>query len=257
MKWVLVIFSLFPLSSVWAEDPAPSAPTSGTVEYRQRNQKPDIYDSGWSHQDEMWEPGPGISILKTRNKTGDLVSPAIRYNFDFWCPGDSFLVGLQSNYYTYEDEDAKEQELGRGRRRFRFACAFLQTNGGVPLQKVPEECKMEADNVFQQSGSSTCGSNEFLGGMKGIWDPALSRRDHQYFSKCCQIAAPKGEYSLKADTCVKKEGFHEFQKNFGMTMCGVNQVIRKISTKYTMGDGVSDRVFSIECCSLKLEPSAP
>lgn len=257
MRWIIILFSLLPFGEVLGEDPEPGTTPSG-AEIRQREGKPDIYFTSWSHADELQELAPGISILKTRNeKTRELVNPAIRFNFDFMCPGDSFLVGVQSNYYDYQVEDAKEQELGRGQRRFRFACAFLQDNTGVSLRKTPEQCLMEADNSFQQSGSSACEGDKFVGGYKGIWDPALSRRDHQFFSKCCAVGHPKPEFKIEVDSCETNKEFHKSKENFGMTMCGTNKVIRKLSTKYTMGDGVSDRVFSRECCSLKVVPAPP
>lgn len=204
--------------------------TFSFAETFQKSKRLKIYFSAWSQGYEKEESYDHIG----QGYTIDL------RNFDFICPGDSFLVGLQTKY----EENA---------RRFRFACAFFEDSKGELVKKDLQQCDLEGwDNSLNLAGSSSCSSN-ILGGLKGKFTAATetgTQGDQQFKSICCTPKSPDGQ-TLTVDSCGSSKTLNDAFKNPALQICPEDSIIQELKSRFTVSGLNSDRIFTYRCCKLK------
>ena len=170
----------------------------------------------------------------TSPATGNLVVD--NNDFTFMCPGQSFLVGFQTNY---------DGTL----RHFRLACAFYENASGVLASKTVANCSTTGwDNKAYGSGASTCSTAQFVAGFNVAY--SASERDSQYKAACCPVDSPD-QTTISSDSCSAPQTLNAYGGASGLTLCGGDMAVQAVqSTFQTNGSTGSDRIISFKCCRL-------
>lgn len=198
-------------------------------------------------------------IIERKRQAGNILPADESYNeqnFNFVCPGDSFIIGIQSVYKYFEIPDDRQNYADRS---FSFICGFLEDEQDRLIRK--EKCDVKdvaPDNSEKKAGSSSCEKEEeFIFGMASKkfygekWDDKSGiklKDDRLYKSYCCSMKDQDGNLLKSTGSC-KTRTFKQGSTFAGPTkfLCPDGQVLKKMETAYH--SSVFDRDFKFTCCT--------
>lgn len=161
-----------------------------------------------------------------------------RTDFAFACPGNSYLIGVASQYEKRPYD-----------RMFRFICAFIDNEKGEQMRKSSCTTKITPyDNKGGDDATFTCEENKYLHGLGSALRPAEDEDDRLYKPFCCHMEDwAKTKITLNTSSCTESEGFGGSQNAFEFK-CPTDTIMTKIKTTYSKS--VQDRKFYFTCCNV-------
>ncbi len=156
--------------------------------------------------------------------------------FNFTCPGQSFLVGFDTNW--------------DGVRHFRFTCAFYENSSGKLASKTAEQCDAKDwDNAFYAKGDASCPAEQFSAGLNVSYD--ASKRDLRFKNICCPVEHPE-QKKVTATACTGPIVLNATGSSAatGMKLCAGDMAVQKISSEWAVQGTSSDRKITYQCCQL-------
>lgn len=194
--------------------------------------------------------------------------------FNYICPGDSVIVGIESNWNPYNCSDYCTYYD----RVFSFTCAFAKDESNALLRihnctdhpykfsevdtksnaisyKATSSSKSDVTvdsnltNITHVATNSTlvCPDNKILKGIKSWYN--ADNKDRQFSISCCNlIDSQEKVYAAQTSNC-SSSSYSSSKQTYNQTCSssGNQQFIYQIDTKYDSSS--NDRTISIQCCS--------
>lgn len=168
-------------------------------------------------------------------------------NFDFFCPGDSFIIGIESRFESFDqDVDAANHSSDRD---FKFTCGFLEDSQKRLIRKINCGTATFADTnkeAAEKEANACQGSAKFFDGLAGKrWQKEAGTfyNNREYTSSCCQLNDFDGKILQATGEC----SYFSFKagKNFSFR-CGPNQILKNMGI-FAHGALEGD-AFTFACC---------
>ena len=193
---------------------------------------------------------------KEEAKVPDLTGYYNASNFDYKCPGYSFIVGIKSTFKIF-DESGNPQKHSAD-RDFSFVCAFLEDKEDRLIHKIKCETPKSSDNPNEKNGQSRCSDKgQFIHGLRSQRYRQASAdnelvakffKDRVNTSSCCELQDYERN-NFTATSCEVKE--FPANKDFSFT-CPSGKILKQIKTTYhDHKDGYwGDRSYEFTCCKV-------
>ena len=192
-------------------------------------------------------------------------------DFEYNCPGDSFLVGFESRFNGFKclDPDCKFWD-----RQYKFKCAFIKNKKSellktskcldypTTLNKLSEGVTTNSDpnnssSTFSQDRLSkleedsklSCPDNYFVKGIQSAYN--RSKKDRIFSIKCCKLRTFEKKPVTTSSNC-SISNYPSSSSNYNSN-CANNLIINQIDLKYE-ASGKKDRTLKIQCCSGDIKP---
>lgn len=178
-------------------------------------------------------------------------------NFDYKCPGYSFVVGIKSIFQEFDkDIDTRKHNADRD---FSFSCAFLEDNKDRLIRKTNCVSPKSPDNKNEKKGLSQCNKKgQFIQGFSSIRYRKADENneiENKFFndrlnkSSCCELEDFDGN-NLTFASCET----HSFpaKEDFQFT-CKSGMILKEIETTFHNETSLWDRNYSFTCCKATTE----
>lgn len=174
-------------------------------------------------------------------------------NFDFKCPGNSFLIGIESSYKFFDE--SVDSSKHSGDRDFSFLCGFFEDPEDRLLRKINcENSLTPPDHKETQASESSCSQDsQFIHGLAGIrfGSKDLANTSNLAFSNdriiksfCCELNSYDGAI-LKSQQKECSGKTFKATTDFSFK-CEKGKILKRIETAF---DGQWDRSYTFQCCS--------
>ena len=208
----------------------------------------------------VYHAQPANQKVKGLVKADELKQPGLaeyytRSNFDYNCPGYSFVIGIKSSFERYHG--AVDEAKHRADRDFAFICGFLEDKKDRLIRKTSCVSPSEADNKRSENGVSRCSKAEqFVQGLSS--KRYMKDEDNIEYSfhndrinrtSCCELKDFDGN-TLTATSCMKQS--YAAKQNFEFT-CPNGKILKEIKTTFHDEGGLWDRNYSFTCCNATFE----
>ena len=204
-------------------------------------QPANIKVKGLVHADELKQPNLGEYYGKS--------------NFNYNCPGYSFVIGVKSTFRRFHD--AVDERKHRADRDFAFICGFLEDQKDRLIRKVSCLSPTEPDNALQENGKSRCTKDEqFVQGLSSkryMKDEDnieyVFHNDRVSKTSCCEMRDYDG-HALIATSC--EVSSYPAKEGFAFS-CPKGKILKEIKTSFHDESGLWDRNYSFTCCNATAE----